>query len=131
MLTNDSLKTVILESVIEEPNALGEALLKYSFVGEGRGCYSNFTLRDSFKKYDKGKLTFANFLVGVWPDDLLECAEYKAGVEEISCFKDEDTGLIVAWLWDGDGSLAFLIDEKKKIFLENSDIKKSYNWMFA
>lgn len=125
-LREQNLATIIFNQIKEDPNALGEALLKYSFVGEGRGCYSNFILRSSFRKYSEGVDIFADHLIGYFPPELWD-AEYYADKDNIQSYIDPEMDLAVLWFWDGDGHLIFKLGD---IIIENTDIKKSYYWKF-
>jgi hypothetical protein len=112
----------ILQFVKKDECILGEALLEYAFVGEGRGCYSNFKLRDSFVPFPDGVDKYAPMLLG---EHLYieECSDEER--ESINSFIDSKTNIKIAWLWDGDGHLIFEGDD---FFIENTDIKKSSRW---
>ena len=124
-ITKSKIAKIIFEQALEDPNVLGEALLKYSFVGEGRGCYNNFELRPSFRLFSSGKNGFADHFLG--EGDLYDTYEYSQEIDRISSYLDAEIELAVAWLWDGDGHLIFQLGE---VMLENTDIKKSNNWRF-
>ena len=124
---NKTINDIILNRVLEHPNTLGEVLLEYVFPGDGRGCYSNFNVRESFKEYSEGKEFFANLMLGDYPADLFSVEEIKQDKEKISCYREEESDIEVAWFWDGDGHLIFKLGDT---LLENTDIKKSYKWDF-
>lgn len=115
----------ILRFAKEDEYTLGESLLKYAFPGEGRGCYSNFKLRDSFVPFPEGFDKYAPMLLG---EHLYieECSDEER--ESIHCFIDSETNLKVAWAWDSDGHLIFEGDD---FCIENPDIKKSSRWRKA
>lgn len=125
-IRENKLAKIILSQAMEDPNTLGEALLKYAFVGEGRGCYSNFELRPSFRLWREGMDKFSENLVG--PCDIYSEEEYEEEVNKISSYIDAELDLAVAWLWSGDGSLIFKLGD---VILQNTDIKKSHNWKFV
>jgi hypothetical protein len=120
------LSEIILDRVFEDANMLGEILLDYSFVGEGRGCYSNFELRDCFREYSSGRDQFADRFIG--EGDLFDTYEYAQEIEGIKSYINPEIELIVCWNWSGDGHLIFKLGP---LILENTDIKKSYNWKFV
>lgn len=116
---------ILLRFAKEDECVLGEALLEYAFPGDGRGCYSNFKLRDSFVPFPEGVDKYAPMLLG---EHLYieECTDEER--ESIHCFIDSETNLKVAWAWDSDGHLIFEGDD---FFIENTDIKKSSRWRKA
>ena len=125
-IREQKLAKIILAQALEDADVLGEALMKYAFVGRGRGCYSNFELRSSFRLWEAGKDKFADDLCGFWPKEL-EDQEYRDEKARISSYLDPELDLVVVWLWDGDGHLIFKLGD---VALENTDIKKSYGWRF-
>jgi len=109
----------VFKTLFNEPNFLGESLLKYCFVGEGRGCYSNFKVNPSFKERKELREEFAgDFLGEVFEDEELD---------SIHVFRNSKEDITLAWHWDGDGHLIFIFG---KIQIENTDIKKEYTWEF-
>lgn len=117
-------RQALVSLIQKNPNFLGELLLEYSFVGEGRGCYSNFTLRDSFRSYSVGVAEAKDYLLGYGYADQ---EEEDSETARIQCFYDPKIDLMVAWIWDGDGHLIFKFDNT---IIENTDIKKDYIWKF-
>jgi hypothetical protein len=115
---------MICNHVFEDANILGEILLSYTFVGEGRGCYSNFNLRPSFRLYTTGIDMFCDELLGFSdsPDGLKTLF-----TKNIKSYIDPEMDLAAIWHWDGDGHLIFKLGD---ITIGNDDIKKSYNWKF-
>lgn len=116
---------ILLRFAKEDECVLGESLLEYAFPGEGRGCYSNFKLRDSFIPFPEAVDQYAPMLLGEHLYSL-ECSREER--ESIHCFIDSETNLKVAWAWDGDGHLIFEGDD---FCIENPDIKKSSRWRKA
>jgi hypothetical protein len=121
-ITLSKIAQMIYDQAVKNPNILGEVLLDYTFVGAGRGCYSNFDLRPSFRLYTAGKDMFCEELLG-HPDCPDGC--YDEDVENIKSYIDPEIDLTVVYHWDGDGHLIFKLGD---ILIENRDIKKSNNW---
>lgn len=118
-----TLTEIIIEKVFADPDVLGEILLSYAFIGEGRGCYSNFELRSSFRSWKAGAKNFAERLLG----SLEGLSDYES-TKGISSYLDPKLDLAVIWLWDGDGHLIFKLGD---VVLENTDVKKSHGWRFC
>jgi len=126
-----------------DPNKIGEALRHWSFIGRNgeRGCYDTFNLPKFFIKLDaasrlnKHYNKFYNRADSIcYPDEdiKLNCFIYDQLKIEDKYFKIESIKLIVAWRWDGDGSLYFrLIGQGKDIEIINNDCKKDYTWEFV
>ena len=91
-IRDNKLAKIILAHAFEDADTLGEALLKYSFVGEGRGCYSDFELRPSLRLWEAGKDMFADNLLGFWPEEL-EDQESREEKESISSYLDPELDL--------------------------------------
>ena len=123
-ITLSKISSMIYDHAVKDPNVLGEVLLDYTFVGEGRGCYSNFDLRPSFRLYTAGKDMFCKELLG-----FSDCPDgfYDEDIENIKSYIDPEIDLAVIYHWDGDGHLIFKLGD---IIIENDDIKKSHNWRF-
>ena len=126
LLQNEKIKNILFDQALKDPNALGELLLSYAFVGEGRGCYSNFKLRDSFVEVIN-KDEIHSLIYGENCLDFSTPQEIKEEKEQIKQYTCKETNLSVGWIWDGDGHLVFKF---KDIILENNDIKKDYTWRF-
>lgn len=101
---------------LHEANAFGEALRQYCFVpdeyGGTYGCYETFKLRSEFKPVTNAK----DFNL------MLEILGNVDG-DPIDCFTNGT--VIVAWHWDGDGTLVFKEGDKVAV---NTDCKKDYVW---
>lgn len=126
------------DSCRHSPDALGEILRAWAFVGEGFGCYSTFEVRPEFNLVEAGPREF-RFLWG---------RDYRRGdtkknswgycdadaLKEISWYA-HPCGIEMGWHWDGDGNLAFYVPElEDKHYdgsLHNSDCKKNYDWKFG
>jgi hypothetical protein len=109
----------IFKTLFNDPNFLGEALLSYCFVGDGRGCYSNFEVNPSFKKGKHLREEFAvDFLGEEFEDEDLDSIHVYTNIKE---------DITLAWHWYGDGHLIFVFGN---IQVENTDVKKDYTWKF-
>jgi hypothetical protein len=120
------LQKIIFNHVINDADCLGEILLKYCFIGEGRGCYSNFNLRPEFRLYTAGKDQFSRHLLGDCISWMTE-SDYEQEINSINSYIDAELDLVIVWLYEHDGHLVFKFGD---IMLENTDIKKSYGWRF-
>lgn len=101
---------------VRSSNALGELFRSYAFDCDETevGCYSCFDLAESFEKIkDKGILKDISELLGLDEGEHFEASQ------------DKESGLVVAWFWEGDGTLLFIYDE---IVVCNTDCKKNYGW---
>lgn len=110
------LRKIIDTQETDDPNVFGETLREFVFAEE-YGCYTCFDLADRFIECKKEG----------------PCADYYAFIEELFDLEDEETTIkvftdglvIVAWYWDGDGTL--LIKEGYKVAI-NTDCKKAHEW---
>lgn len=102
-----------------DANTAGELLRELCFVG-GYGCYSTFDLVDGFEKVAPETLSLPvrTALAGCWAKDAQT-------IERMDSYVHRETGLGVAWYWDGDGTLVF---KRGELFLYNSDCKKDHGW---
>jgi hypothetical protein len=117
----------LCDIVFEDADMLGEVLMRYVFVGKGRGCYSNFDLNPKFRLWAKGKDKFSDNLLG--DSAIYSESEYLEAIKSINSYIDAELDLSVVWDWrSGDGHLIFQLGS---IILENTDIKKSYGWRFV
>ena len=116
-----------------DPNFLGEALRAAAFLPDGNGdygCYSTFKVSEDFKPVDKNSELGAKLikLLGVSdfddPDD--PDNEYDEFILEASSLYSAGD-IHMAWYWDGDGTLLFVIDSEKLAII-NTDCKKDYEW---
>jgi hypothetical protein len=122
------------------PNKIGEALLHWSFVGRNgeRGCYSTFELPLFFKPigimsegYEE-IFSRANAFCFPCEDIKLNCFIYDQPQIEDEYFPAEAILLIIAWRWEGDGTLYFrLIGRGKDIEVINNDCKCDYTWQYV
>ncbi len=110
--------------VAESPNAFGELLLAWAFPGEGRGCYSNFDLRDGFAPIPVTDDIFR----GMW-DRNANDEDRAEWWPNIRAFRHERLSITIAWHWDGDGHL--YVDVPGIGAASNSDIKDANYWTEA
>ena len=84
-----------------DANTAGELLRELCFVG-GYGCYSTFDLVGGFEEVAPETLSLPvrTALAGCWAKD-------PATVRQMRGYVHRETGLGVAWYWDGDGTLVF------------------------
>ena len=96
----------------------GELLREVSFVEE-RGACLCFDLVSGFAPVEPALLSLEvrTVLLGCFAKDPDQVREVTAAVHP--------SGLLVAWHWDGDGTLIF---QSGDWLLCNSDCKKSYGW---
>lgn len=121
------LKTINTQTE-EDPNVVGEVFREYTFVGEGTGCYSNFTLRESFEPLEyKDIPQHVHELVG---GGIITENEYdrRAYASRVQMYKCNLSDIIVVWFWDGDGTLYF---REGDVEVLNDDCKKNYTWEFV
>ena len=119
------------------PDALGEILREWAFIGDGTGCYANFDVRPDLEQTEPGQREFEMLFGrsfdpspvpdGSWgdPDSYY--------LERIRWYR-HPCGIEVGWLWDGDGHLGFFVpelrDEFYTGFISNSDCKLDHGWRF-
>jgi hypothetical protein len=103
-----------------EPCAVGEYLREQFFnQREGLGCYETFTLNSGVLPLPKQPVP--SWASGELDDPILG---YDADMGEFT--RAELNGVIMEHYWDGDGFLAFILDDGS--YLVNSDCKKRYRW---
>lgn len=111
---------------MEDANDFGEALREYCFLpsnGGIYGCYSTFKLRPEFKKFNPTEDILSILLGHNYRGNEYYSGNEVVKIEQNSCFSNGN--VIVAWYWDGDGTLYFR-EGKKAAF--NNDCKKDYCW---
>lgn len=120
------MKIVTDTATVEDANTFGELLRDYCFVpdkyGNSLGCYSTFDLRSSFLAVPLPP-DVERFLLGE-PDP--EWSNREEGLKSVSCYSDGN--ILVAWFWDGDGTLYFREGNRAVI---NDDCKKDYVWKWV
>jgi hypothetical protein len=119
-------------------NTIGEKLRNFSFIPEGendRGCYSTFNVNSDFekinekdKKYHKAISIIAFNKIIDYKDLDNEEKEYYNDIKNYNqIYYNNKEKILMAYYWDGDGTLIF--KRKNKIFI-NSDCKKDYKWKY-
>lgn len=109
-------------SNISNVDVLGELLRDLTFdtqPGEV-GCYNTFDLKPGFVKNEdnQSKETIA---------EIMGLDEVDARTLQI--YENESLQLLVAWFWDGDGTLFFEVEDGDDIVrVINTDCKKDYCW---
>lgn len=109
-----------------DSNVVGELLRDLTFLGEGYGCYSNFSVRSGARKwYPRQRRDWWQAL-GV--DE--ECLDEVAFLGEGYTFDLDGYLIDVCWFWDGDGTLTFCVSREADVLrtLYNGDCKKDYGW---
>ena len=110
--------------VITNPNILGELCRELTFLTMNQGelgCYSTFVMRPGFSKIEDR-------------DDLIHLSQILSvhNIEEVSAFYHASLKMVVAWAWDGDGTLFFEIEEDDSLIgVINIDCKKNHGWEFC
>ena len=120
------MKKVIDTQTTNDPEVFGETLREYVFVqdkyGGDFGCYSTFDVRPEFQLKECPP-RIAELLMGAssdwhpfheWEKDRKKRCVYRTNGE-----------IVVAWYWDGDGTLYFKEGDREAI---NNDCKKGYGW---
>ncbi len=118
------------------PDAVGEVLRNWAFVGDGYGCYSNFDIRIEFQPKEVGYREF-KMLMGRDYEMILSDWGGETDEElrqEIRWFVHPN-GIEMGYYWDGDGTLLFYIPELVKDEFDgtvvNMDCKKNNGWEFG
>lgn len=127
------------EAMIESPDAVGEVLRKWAFVGEGVGASSNFDVHPDFEEVEEKTAIHFLRLFGR-PFDSRNGGFDSWGdsdsyiIENMRWFR-HPTGIEMGWYWDGDGLLSFYVPELEDEFysgcISNSDCKKMHGWDFV
>ena len=115
----------ILElSSIKNPDIIGELFREWAFV-EPFGCYSCFDLIEGFEEDLSDKKYRAIEVL----QDGSECEVYcQEVIERASVYYNKEYNVVVAWHWNGDGTLYFKHGETEIV---NTDCKKDYTWEFV
>lgn len=112
--------TIEVDSCTCSADALGELMRKMTFV-RPYGCYSCFDVTQDFAPIDVDEDVFRLLIGHASSNDEWDVDVFKSA----KAFKSTKTGDIVAWYWDGDGTLAFNISGRR---IRNTDCKHSYGW---
>jgi hypothetical protein len=115
------MKIVIEFDSKTEPNVVGEYLRsKFFDETQGMGCYETFALNADAVSLPKEPVP--SWEISGENDDAL--LVYDSEMGEFT--RAELDGIIMEYYWDGDGFLAFILDDGR--YLVNSDCKKRYVW---
>src|SRR3989338_753088 len=109
------------------PNGLGEALRDITFVGEGFGCYENFTVRKDAREWTRKEVaSLAKERLERIDDD-----DFIARAGKGYTFQEGTATVDVFWYWDGDGTLYFRVRDGNETIGEvvNDDCKKGHGWI--
>lgn len=127
-----------LDAIKESPDAMGEILRKWAFVGKGYGCYSNFDVRPEFERVAVRFDEFRKIMGRPYKsptDHSYGWSDTDDEIMERMTWYKHPTGIEVGWYWDGDGTLCFYVPELEDDYydgtLTNSDCKKSTGWEFG
>lgn len=131
------LRDIFAKAIVKDPNLLGEALRK-TFIDDdgGRGPSAGpYKLAPEFKAVE-----LASVLGDRIVDVLVEnsyCDEYDLSDAKEEFLTDYPNTQVftngdvhIAWYWDGDGTLLFVVPGDK-IAVMNEDCKKDYGWQFV
>lgn len=113
---------------INDAVIFGETLREAVFVKKHKndyGCYSTFELNKDFFQVANGSPVGQEILKMLeWGDDDFNAEEINKEIEDKAMIYTNNK-IIVAWYWDGDGTLLFKEGERIAI---NTDCKKDYTW---
>lgn len=131
----ESVKKARLSDVKDDnPDSYGEMLRTHFFVGKGFGCYSTFEVRTEFQTVDKDSALGKAALKCLFSDchwyNEPETDEYKQEIARAHVLSTPTH--IVAWWWDGDGTLVVGDIDNGRISRAaiNDDCKKDRYWKF-
>ena len=118
--------TKTFDTMTDDVDIAGELLRELVFKQEENalGCYNTFDLNAGFVAVDKCDnrfLKLTHCLYGAY----IENNEVEWEISVTHVFENEK--FIVAWYWDGDGTLGIYVKEDG-IFFVNDDCKKTYGW---
>lgn len=110
----------------EQINFFGEELRRKTFIGEGLGCYANFEIHSDYIEIISShiKAMYLHYFFDLYylSFNLHDVEEY---LKELKIYANYSTNTIVAYHWDGDGTLLFMTPHYNII---NTDCKKINNW---
>jgi hypothetical protein len=107
-------------------NFYGEELRRKSFVGEGLGCYANFEIHNDYIEVanDFAKSMYLPYFLDMYYlslniQEIFDCLQL------VKLYINYGSNTVMAYYWDGDGSLLFITPHYAII---NRDCKKINNW---
>jgi hypothetical protein len=112
-----------------DADMFGEILRKKSFQDNGFGCYSTFDMRPQFYQHTEGALfeKAINMILNHDYGSEFDDEDKQELASRIMVYYSECDDILVAWYWDGDGTLLVGTGGKFSI---NSDCKKDHYWEF-
>lgn len=126
------------EAIKESPDAIGEILRKWAFVGNGLGCYSNFDVNPEFERVTHSFLEFLKIMGRPYAPSKKDSYGWFDSDDEIMKRMEwyrHPNGIEMGYYWDGDGTLCFYVPELKDDYYDgtitNTDCKKCYGWEFG
>lgn len=96
-----------INTELDTPDVIGEALRRQTFVGEGLGCYQTFEVGSDW------------VLMSIEPD---------AWGTYNHRYINRWNGIICTFFWDGDGTLRYTFPDGS--FVINYDCKCTYDWRY-
>lgn len=116
-----------------DPCAVGEILRELTFVGDGYGCYSDFTVRKGAREWSRDER--ANYWIAYGYDEDPEdewswTADAASDMGQGYTYELDGYRIDVCWYWDGDGTLTFVVWRGDEVLrcLTNTDCKKPNHW---
>lgn len=120
----------VIDTMTEEnPDIVGETLREFVWGNEEEGCYMTFdpTVPDNWEEVSPKELTLHQ-LESILGYCIYEEGCLEEGLDRLTVLKYKSPfSLLVAWHWDGDGTLYFNEAGRETI---NYDCKKNYGWEF-
>lgn len=117
----------------QNANRVGEALRYWSFLANNGhlGCYESFDVASYFQKVSRG-IYYKRAKEIILPNDTdkITCFFYhQKAIKELNI---EAMVIVLAWYWDGDGTLYFRVkNDKQDIELFNTDCKDTTYWQWV
>lgn len=117
----------------QNANKVGEALRYWLFLAHNGqlGCDESFDVAPYFKKVSRG-IYYKRAKEIILPNDTdkITCFVYHQDVRKLWCI--EEMVIVLAWYWDGDGTLYFRVKDKDNdIEVLNTDCKDTTYWQWV
>jgi hypothetical protein len=121
------LNEIASKNFVQSPDFFGEVLRAFSFVSPV-GCYTCFELLPRFEEIKNPKIK-KEYLKRIFPS--FDEEEIEEDLKFFNLFFHPKYNLFVGWVWDGDGTLYFKLEDKHTtIEVMNTDCKKDYGWFY-